>query len=60
MNDLTLSITLISVSIIILPFAIREVYRTIKKEFFDVRPSKIKLSETKAGYYTGVGGFEAY
>jgi hypothetical protein len=60
MNDLILSITLISVSIIILPFGIREIYRTIKEEFFDIRPSKIKLGERKAGYYTGLKGFEAY
>ena len=53
MNDLTLSITLVSVSIIILPFAIRETYRTIKEEFFDVRPSKIKLEKKQPRFDLG-------
>lgn len=30
------------------------------KNWLELRPSKIKLTEKKAGFYTGVSGFVSY
>ena len=59
MNELIFLSIIYVVSVILFIGGVKEVYKLIS-DYIHTRPSKIKLCEGKAGFYTGIGRYEAY